>query len=64
MTPGLAGMWLSFVSMGLMIAAAVLIMITRTKCTGLIQIIFSFIAYVLLGFGGVLMVLVVMTWPD
>lgn len=64
MSPGLAAMWLSFVAMGLLIVAALLIMFSRAKLKGFFKAIFSFVAYLLLIFGGLLMILVVINWPD
>ncbi|MGV3488074.1 MAG: DUF2768 domain-containing protein [Tuberibacillus sp.] len=63
MTTGLASMWLSFVAMGMMIFAALLIMFTRIKIKGLLRYIFSFIAYFILIIGGLLMFLVVASGP-
>ena len=64
MTPGLAKMWLSFVAMGMMIIAALLIMLTRAKIKGFFRYILSFIAYFVLIIGGLLMFLVVASGPD
>ena len=63
MTTGLASMWLSFVAMGMMIAAALLIMFTRSKLKGILRYILSFIAYFVLIVGGLLMFLVVASGP-
>jgi len=62
-TTGLASMWLSFVAMGMMIAAALLIMFTRSKLKGILRYILSFIAYFVLIVGGLLMFLVVASGP-
>jgi len=64
MSAGMAGMWLSFVAMGMMIIAALLILLSRTRLKGLFKGFISVMAYILLVFGGLLMMLVVMTWPE
>jgi hypothetical protein len=64
MTTGLAKMWLSFVAMGMMIVAALLIMFTRAKLKGVFRYIFSFVAYFVMIFGGLLMFLVVASGPE
>ena len=64
MSTGLVKMWLSFVAMGMMIAAALLIMLTRAKFKGIFRYIFSFVAYFVLTIGGLLMFLVVASGPE
>jgi hypothetical protein len=44
-------MWISFIGIGLMILAAVVIMFARQKTKGWIRAVLSFIAFVLLLFG-------------
>ncbi|GGF87858.1 DUF2768 family protein [Paenibacillus abyssi] len=44
-------MWVSFIGIGLMALAAVVITIARTKTRGVVRIILSIIAFVLLLFG-------------
>ncbi|WP_077616576.1 DUF2768 domain-containing protein [Caenibacillus caldisaponilyticus] len=63
MTPGLAKMWLSFVAMGMMIAAALIIMWARAKLKGFFRFLFSLLAYACLIFAAGLMLLVVLSGP-
>ncbi|MBJ6363511.1 DUF2768 family protein [Paenibacillus sp. GCM10012307] len=44
-------MWVSFIGIGLMALAAVLITIARTKTRGAVRIILSIVAFVVLIFG-------------
>ncbi len=60
MTPGLIKMWLSFISMGLMIFAGLIILFGRYKLKGFAQKIFSLFSYVIFIFAALLMVLVVL----
>ncbi|WEG11382.1 DUF2768 domain-containing protein [Pullulanibacillus sp. KACC 23026] len=63
MSLGLVKMWLSFVAMGFMIVASLLILLSRTKLKGIFRGIVSFIATCLFIFGGLLMVLVISSGP-
>ncbi|WP_274651660.1 DUF2768 family protein [Paenibacillus humicola] len=47
-------MWVSFVGIGLMVVAAVLITFARMKLKGLLRFITSFVAFALLLIGGLL----------
>jgi hypothetical protein len=60
MTPGLIKMWISFISMGLMILAGLIILFGRYKLKGIAKMIFSFCSYVLFIFAALLMILVVL----
>lgn len=64
MTTGLAKMWLSFVAMGMMIVAALIILFTRAKLKGVFRFVFSFVAYFVFVIGGLLMFLVVASGPE
>ncbi|MFC7391555.1 DUF2768 domain-containing protein [Scopulibacillus cellulosilyticus] len=61
MSPGLIQMWISFIAMGLMIIAALLIMLSRFKLKGIFRFTLSFISYFIFIIGGFLMLLVVIT---
>lgn len=58
-------MWVSFYSIGLLIASVLLISIVRKWINNtFLSFILKFIAYVMLALGSFLMVLVVATWPS
>lgn len=44
-------MWVSFIGIGLMAVAALLITVARTKTKGVVRLILSIVAFVLLLFG-------------
>ncbi|WP_381002361.1 DUF2768 family protein [Scopulibacillus daqui] len=61
MSPGFIQMWISFIAMGLMIAAALLIMLSRCKLKGIFRFALSFFSYFIFIIGGLLMLLVMIT---
>lgn len=63
MSLGLIKMWLSFVAMGFMIVASLLILLSRAKFRGVLRGLVSFVATCLFIIGGLLMVLVISSGP-
>lgn len=63
MSLGLIKMWLSFVAMGFMIVAALMILLSRSKLKGVFRWVVSFFATCFFIIGGLLMVLVISSGP-
>lgn len=63
MTVGLVKMWLSFVAMGFMIVAALLILLSRAKLKGIFRWLLSTVATCLFVIGGLIMILVISSGP-
>ncbi|HET6871769.1 MAG TPA: DUF2768 domain-containing protein [Sporolactobacillaceae bacterium] len=63
MSLGLIKMWLSFVAMGFMIVAALMILLSRMKLKGIFRFLVSSVATFLFIIGGLLMVLVISSGP-
>ncbi|WP_085523540.1 DUF2768 family protein [Tuberibacillus sp. Marseille-P3662] len=63
MSPGLMKMWISFLAIFLLVVAAVFIMLSRYKLSGLFRLIVSFIAYAFLFIGGILMIMIIFSSP-
>lgn len=60
MSLGLIKMWISFISMGLMVVAALVMMLGRFKLKGIFKLVSSLIAYFIFVVAGLLMILVIM----
>lgn len=63
MSLGLIKMWLSFVAMGFMIVASLLILLSRMKLKGIFKWLVSFVAACFFIMGGFLMILVISSGP-
>ncbi len=63
MSVGLIKMWLSFVAMGFMIVASLMVLVSRTWLKGVVHWIVSGLAMFLFILGGLLMVLVISSGP-
>lgn len=58
-------MWVSFYSIGAMLFSVLLVGITRKWVNnGCLSVILRLVAFVIFAIGSILMVLVVMTWPN
>lgn len=64
MSPGLIKMWISFIAMFLMIGAAGLIVLSRSKLRGFFKTIIAIIAYLLFFLAALLMLFVIMSTPS
>jgi len=54
---------ISFVGIGLLILAIILIQLSRRKLTGVFSVIVSILAYICLIFGGLIVVFIVISGP-
>ncbi|WP_251136955.1 DUF2768 domain-containing protein [Exiguobacterium sp. s193] len=64
MSPGLLKMWISFGGIGLFAISVLLVTISRTKLTGVWQVLVSTIAFMCFIVASIIMVFIVMAGPS
>lgn len=63
MSESMLNMWISFAGMGLLILAIGLIVLARHKLKGFLSVMVSFLAYVSLFLGGIIILYIVFSGP-